>query len=159
MPDDSRFCTECGARFPEENPAETGEAKQETQPKREDSAAVPEGSYTYAPTYAPNSVPGGDPVPGEGSPYQPVSTLGWMGILLLLCIPLVNLVLAIVWACGGCRKVTKSAYARAWLLMMVLGLILTGVLGGVCYSIFTKVFSDPATREALESLMGGAFSA
>lgn len=43
--------------------------------------------------------------------------------------PLVGLILMIVWACGGCRKLQKRNLARASLILAVIGLALSLVLG------------------------------
>jgi hypothetical protein len=58
---------------------------------------------------------------------EPVSTGGYFGILFLLMIPALNLLLLIVWACGGCRKVNKRNLARAFLLWFVIGGILSAL--------------------------------
>jgi hypothetical protein len=44
---------------------------------------------------------------------------------LLLAIPALNLLLLIIWACGGCRKRNKRNLARAILLWCLIGGILT----------------------------------
>ena len=67
---------------------------------------------------------------------EPVSTGGYFGIMFLLMIPLLNLLLLIIWACGGCRKVNKRNYARAVLLWFVVGSILSALIvlaGGLLF--------------------------
>ena len=66
--------------------------------------------------------------PPKGSKYEQISTLGYVGILLLLAIPVVGPILMIAWACGGCRKVQKRRFARAKLILAAFNLILTAVL-------------------------------
>ncbi len=65
----------------------------------------------------------------KGTKYEPISTWGFIGILLLLCIPVVGLILAIVWACGGCRKQSKKSLARALLIIMAITLVIGLLLG------------------------------
>ncbi len=74
--------------------------------------------------------------------YKPVTVGNWMLTYLLICIPLVNLIMLLIWAFGENTPVSKSNWAKASLLWMVLGFalsvglfILTGAgaiaLGGV----------------------------
>ena len=73
---------------------------------------------------------------------EPVSTGGYFGIMFLLMIPLLNLLLLIIWACGGCRKVNKRNFARAVLLWFVIGSILSALIvlaGGL---LFGHAFND-----------------
>ena len=44
--------------------------------------------------------------------------------MLLMCIPVVGLILTIVWACGGCRKICKRSLARAAIIMTVIGIVI-----------------------------------
>ena len=57
-----------------------------------------------------------------------MSTGGFIGIFLLMLIPIVNLILLIVWACGGCRKVNQTNLARAMLVLMLIGIVLSMLL-------------------------------
>ena len=52
--------------------------------------------------------------------------------------PIVGIVLTIIWACGGCRKVNKRSLARASLIMMAVGLVLSLIMGFVFKAIFNK---------------------
>lgn len=67
--------------------------------------------------------------PPKGSPYAPISAGGFFGIMLLMLVPVVNIILLIVWACGGCRKVNKSNWARAMLVFLLAAMILGFVWG------------------------------
>jgi len=60
-----------------------------------------------------------------GTKYELISTWGYIGISLLMCIPVVGQILMIVWACGGCRKLQKRNYARAMLIMFAISLVLS----------------------------------
>lgn len=94
---------------------------------------------SVGPVYAagmPN-VQGVEPPPPAGSRYAPVTTGGFIGIFLLMLIPVVNFILLIVWACGGCRKVNKTNLARAMLVLMLLGAalaLLVGLVAGLFFS-------------------------
>lgn len=130
LADEKKFCTECGV------PADVMAAPPAL---RKAAPAPPPVHPAYsAPAVAVASSPpaplssaalGGDAPPPKGSKYEPITTGGYIGITLLMLIPVVGLILVIVWACGGCRKVNKRAFARASLIMMLVGLILSLIIG------------------------------
>ena len=73
----------------------------------------------------PAAVPAEDPErPKKKSKWGIISTKGYIGINLLMAIPVIGLILTIIWACGGCRKYAKRNYARAMLIFMAIGIIL-----------------------------------
>lgn len=82
---------------------------------------------------------GADVPPAKGSKYEPITAWGYIGIMLLMCIPVIGFILTIIWACGGCRKVNKKSLARATLIMMAVGLVISLILGFVFKAIFNKV--------------------
>jgi len=112
LSDEQGFCTECGSAVP---------------------SAPPPAPNTYISNSAPNNpasgIPGMDQAPPKGSKYEPITTKGYIGIMLLMCIPVVGIVLMIIWAFGGCKKVNKQAFARAALIMMAISLVLSLIFG------------------------------
>ena len=129
VPDDVKFCTSCGKAMsaaPKPEPVAVGVSAP--------AAAQPQAAPTYIPqpqqTPVPVSPPvaGGDAAPAKGSKYEPISTGGFIGIMLLMCIPIVGQVLTIVWACGGCRKVNKRNMARAMLVFLIISIVLGVIL-------------------------------
>ena len=123
--DGVRFCISCGAAMTVEEPAI---AATNTSP----SPVAP-----VQPLQRPVQ-PAQTPVQTRAEVYkeEPVSTGGYFGIMFLLMIPLLNLLLLIIWACGGCRKVNKRNYARAVLLWFVVGSILSALIvlaGGLLF--------------------------
>ncbi|MGN1451957.1 MAG: zinc-ribbon domain-containing protein [Eubacteriales bacterium] len=88
-----------------------------------------------------------DPPPPEGSRYNPISAWGYVGIFLLLSVPVVGLVFTIVWACGGCRKVNKRNLARGVLLLyliaviifVIAGIVAVAVTGSALWTIFGEM--------------------
>ncbi len=58
--------------------------------------------------------------PARTSRYAPVGAFEFFVIFLLLLIPVVNLVLLAIWSLGGCKKVNKRNFARAYLVMLAL---------------------------------------
>ncbi len=51
-----------------------------------------------------------------------VSVGNWMVTMLLMCIPVVNLIMLLVWAFGGGAEVSKANWAKASLIWMVIGI-------------------------------------
>jgi hypothetical protein len=63
----------------------------------------------------------------------PVIRVGeWVITILLLAIPIVNLVMLLVWSFGGGANPSKANFAKATLIWMVIGIVLTIIF----YSIF-----------------------
>lgn len=63
--------------------------------------------------------------PGKKSKWGIISTWGYIGIDLLMAIPVIGFILTIIWACGGCRKYAKRNYARSKIIFFVAGIVLT----------------------------------
>ena len=65
-----------------------------------------------------------------------VSVGEWMLTIFLMCLPLVNLIMLLVWAFGGGAAPSKSNWAKATLIWMLIGIVFYVVifiliLGGV----------------------------
>ncbi len=100
-----------------QKPAQPAHAQQPVRPQQ---AAQPQ-----RPAFTPTPVPPVDPEkPGAKSRWALMSTWGTVGAILLMGIPVVGLIFAIVWACGGCRKYAKRNLARAELILMAVGVLL-----------------------------------
>ena len=124
----SRFCTECGATIPAAETVNHTPPPPPAQPAYTPPPPQAAPAYTQAPQQPayPQSSAG---VPLPGGKYELISTKGLIGIMLLMCIPVVGQILMIVWALGGCRKIQKRNLARAGLIMMVVALVISAILG------------------------------
>ena len=78
----------------------------------------------------------------QGTKYEPVGIGGWIGVFLLMCLPVVNLILLIVWACGGATKQSLVNFARAFLILALIGLVIGVILAVAAGSVFGAVLSD-----------------
>ena len=176
LKDGVRFCTGCGrpvlldtaSSAPEraEPLRQSGPSNQapSVSPSAEPSSPPPpqytpprQQTHTAAPpAYSVEGWSSGGPAPG--SRYELSSTGGFIGILLLMCIPLVGLILMSVWACGGCRKLQKRNLARASLILAVIGLALSLVLGFAFRGVIGRMSAEGigGTAGAAQSLGLGA---
>ena len=139
LADDTRFCTECGNKIEE---APVGMKEVEAPQPAPAPAPVPQPVYqqpvyqqpVYQQPVQPQPVvqpvqqaPKTDAKP-EGK-YALISTGGFIGITLLMCIPLLGQLLLIIWALGGCKKKQKTYYARACLILMIISIAFTALIG------------------------------
>lgn len=109
--DGVKFCSSCGSPM---GAAQPQAAPQQPQPQ----AAQPQPQY--APVYT----------------EEPISTGAYIGIFFLLMLPVINLILLIVWACGGCNKKNKTNLSRALLVWMLIGALIGGIIalaGGLLF--------------------------
>ena len=51
---------------------------------------------------------------------EPMSVGEWLVTMLLMCIPCVNIVLALIWAFGSSEKKSKSNYFKAYLILILI---------------------------------------
>ena len=162
LDDDKKFCTECGAPV---NEAPAGAAAPPPPPPQ--SAPQPQAAPVYAqaatatmpppqPAYQPAAAYGGDAPPPKGSKYEPITTGGYIGTMLLMCIPIVGQILMIVWAFAA-RKVNKRSLARASLIMLVVMLIISFLIGLALKSLFGKVVDiiEEETGVNITEITGG----
>ena len=118
--DGLKFCTSCGAAVTEAPPVQPTVQPVVQQPVQPVAAPVVQQD------------------PMAGTKYELISTWGYIGISLLMCIPVVGQILMIVWACGGCRKLQKRNYARAMLIMFAISLVLSLIFGFVAKKVVNK---------------------
>lgn len=126
-----KFCTSCGAAVSDVSPVIESVEKAVAEPVAEPVQATP---VQQAPVVQP--IIQQDPM--AGTKYELISTWGYIGISLLMCIPVVGQILMIVWACGGCRKLQKRNYARAMLIMFAISLVLSLIFGFVAKKVVNK---------------------
>ena len=81
--------------------------------------------YTYTPPQPPR----------YNENEEPLSIGSYLLMILVSAIPLVNLILLLIWAFGSNVNVNRQNYARAALIMGVIGIVLAIMLGG-CTTMF-----------------------
>ena len=129
-------CPNCGAPVTNPNFCEScGTPLKENNTNYGDSYNTPRHAQTrqQRPTYQQQAYQQQPVVPvyvdGSSSklgyhPDEHVSTWGWIGRWILMCIPLVNIILLNVWGFGGSSKRSLVTWARAQLVLTVISIII-----------------------------------
>ena len=133
LPDNKKFCPNCGRSLHDAI---------RTAPVAPEQAPQAGAQQPFSAQQPPADAPSAPPVyAAPQAPDAPVSIGTWIGVLVVLAIPVANLVCAIVWACCARRRSLKN-FARAvilcWLIVLILA-VLTGIvlgLAGVSLDIF-----------------------
>lgn len=60
----------------------------------------------------------------------PLSTGGFVLAFFLLSIPIVNIIIAIIWACGKCKNINQRNFARAVLIMAAVYILIAAIFWG-----------------------------
>ena len=95
----------------------------------------------YQQTYNAQPVP--PVIPSYGTPEtQPVSVGGWVGVMLLSCLPLINLIMLFVWAFSSSTKKSLKNYARAALIMFLIVAVITVIASVVLIACGVNIFSE-----------------
>ena len=121
-----KFCTSCGAPVTasEAEPAKTAAPKAET--------VKPTARQTSAAATTQPVMVGSSDV---------ISTIGWIGYMILFAIPIIGLILYLVWAFGSGSNLNRRNYCRATLIMVVVALII-GIISGVSFYLRYKDVID-----------------
>lgn len=111
----------------------------------------PQPAYTRAPDPAASSV-ARDPAPNAAPPQAPiqvnaaapaaasgeVSVSNWFWTMFLMAIPLVNIILVLVWAFDGSTTQSKANWAKAILLWILVGIIISVLFWGTIISALSR---------------------
>ena len=131
LPDGAKFCNGCGAKT---EPAQPAYAAAEPAPAH---LVPPPPPYTPPPAqtaYAPQ------PAAYSGQPRtEPLRVGQYIGMLLLMCVPILGVILLFVWSFGGSVNLNKKNYARAMLIVCAIGLILSIIFGAALTSIIGEL--------------------
>jgi len=77
-----------------------------------------------------------DTEPNDAGLYSPISTKDWVITLLLMAIPLVNFVIMIIWVLSDEIHPTKRNFAKAYLIISAISLVIVAIVFGVVFSTF-----------------------
>ena len=149
-----KFCPACGAKVENEpkpqitltlqeqpdseqtnQTNQTGQTEQPKQSQQEDKPNEPKQNYTPPPIYTEqvriNTSPDADAKPPKGSKYAPISTIGYIFLMIGMALPVIGFILMLVFAFGG-GNVNRRNYARALLFFLIIGLIVA-IVGTVLF--------------------------
>jgi hypothetical protein len=138
LPEGAKFCGGCGAKTEPVQPAHTATAAPvpprpvppppvNTPPAQ----TVPSYQQVYAPP---------QPAAYSGQPgTEPLRVGQYIGMLLLMCVPILGVILLFVWSFGGSVNLNKKNYARAMLIVCAIGLILSIIFGAALTSIIGEL--------------------
>ncbi|WP_250228832.1 hypothetical protein [Anaeropeptidivorans aminofermentans] len=90
-----------------------------------------QGQYDSRPQYT---------VPPSAPYREDLSLKDWLIILLLSAIPCVNIIMLLIWAFSANENPNKSNYAKAQLILMVIGIILSFILSSAISSIIMQAY-------------------
>ncbi len=129
LPEGAKFCGGCGAKTEPVQPAYT--AATEPAPVR---PAPPPPVYTPPAQISPSRqqayVTPQPPVYSGQLGSEPLRVGQYIGMLLLMCVPLLNVILLFMWGFGGSVNPNKKNFARASLVLCAVMLIFWIVAGG-----------------------------
>jgi len=132
--------TEQPVAQPQKNAPPINQAQPQYNPQQQQQYSPPPPQQTaYTPPPLPREILDSDV---KGTKYEPISAWGFIGIMLLMCIPVVGALLVIIWACGGCRKLSKRAFARATLILVAIGIVIGLIIGIAAGSLFNFVSNE-----------------
>jgi cytochrome c oxidase assembly factor CtaG len=79
---------------------------------------------------------------GFREPTAPIMTVGsWVVTMLILCIPIVNIIMLIVWAAGSDDNPNRKNWAIAQLIFFVIGIVLWIVLFGSFMGVMSSMLN------------------
>lgn len=129
----AKFCGSCGGTTEPAQPAFA--AAKPSAPAR---PAPPPAYAPPAPAYA------APPTPAYvGKPdSEPLRVGQYIGMFLLMCVPILSIILLFMWSFGGSVNPNKKNFARATLILGAIGIVLSILFSTVLISILGSVFEN-----------------
>ena len=120
--DENKVCTECGGTLP------SFRQKGDTSPN------------PYSPAYA---APNYDAPPPSFSRFSVLGVWGFIGNMLVMAIPFIGVLVALIWAFGGCKNQNRRNHARAFLVLFLLAAFLL---------LFILFWAEPSLKPVIDSI-------
>mgnify|MGYP000900028003 CR=1 FL=1 len=133
LPDGAKFCNGCGAKTEPVQPAYPAAA--ESAPARP--VPPPPAQTAYAPqqTYTPQ------PPVYSGQPgSEPLRVGQYIGMLLLMFVPILSVILLFMWSFGSSVNLNKKNFARAMLIVSAIGIVLSIIFSTALIGIVGELF-------------------
>jgi hypothetical protein len=132
-----KFCTKCGYDMAL---AQVEQPVSQAAPQQPVYQAPPQQPVYQAPTQTPPPPAANPPKPDPVSLDKPLSVLQYLGMFVLLAIPILGIILVFKWAFGKSVNTNKRNYARAVLIMFIIMFILSIVFSVIYGSILMSYF-------------------
>lgn len=133
FPQGTAFCDTCGGRLESEGTSVQNPTV--NQPST--------SGYTYQPNQAAHSfTPPPYPMSSQVTVNNHMTTLKWIGVFILNCIPVVGFIAMLVWAFGSGRCPSLKSFARAFLILFLLGIIISVVISVVYGPMIVEMIQD-----------------
>lgn len=133
----AKFCVDCGAKTEPVQPAYTTAESAPARPVPPPPAYAPQvqTASSYQQAYAPQQPPAYSGQPGS----EPLRVGQYIGMLLLMCVPILSIILLFAWSFGGSVNLNKKNFARAMLILGAIGIILSIIFGAALTSIIGEL--------------------
>lgn len=157
LPDGIQFCDGCGAKIEAVRPeykatAESAQAQSNSPPpaqtgyvQQQEYAPQPQ-AYTQNPaqTVYPQQQAYTPPPPiySGQSNSEPLRVGQYIGMLLLMLIPIVSIIMLLVWSFGGSVNLNKKNFARAMLIVSAISIVLSLIFSTVLISSMRELFRN-----------------
>jgi len=66
----------------------------------------------------------------------------WLGTLIISSIPFIGIIMLLVWAFGRSTNLCKANWAKAWLILQVIGYVFAIMMWGTLISVFQMGIFD-----------------
>ncbi len=129
----AKFCGGCGAKTEPAQPVYKAAARPVPPPPAYAPQVQTASSYQQA--YAPQQAP----AYSRQSEIEPLRVGQYIGMLLLICVPILSIILLFVWSFGSSINLNKKNFARAMLILGAIGLILSIIFGAALTSIIGEL--------------------
>lgn len=144
LEDNATFCSECGTRTSDDSTTNNVQPQAPAQAApRPTPQAAPRPTPQPAPQTAPVQRPMQQttPMPNTGL-NAPLGVMSYIGMFILMGIPLVNFVCMLMWMFGSNVNKNKKNFAIAVFIMAIVGIILSFLLSGFFAAILIPLIED-----------------
>lgn len=138
LPDGAKFCNGCGAKVEPMQSAYAAEPASSAPTYTPPPAYTPppvQTAYASGQTYVPQS-----PAYSSQPDSEPLRVGQYIGMFLLMIVPILSIILLFVWSFGGTVNLNKKNFARAVLILSAIGMVLSIVFGAALIGIMGELF-------------------
>ncbi len=127
-PDGSKFCENCGTNMLESNGVQQAAPQQPVAPPP-------------APVYQQPPQPQYQAPAAPANLSAPLSVGGFLGTMIVMAIPIVNIIMLFVWGFGANANLNRKNLCRAMLILAAIGVVLS-ILFSIAFGSIFSAFAD-----------------